>query len=145
MYSQQTLIDILGGEQSLGCKTEGLLDYHELILKGFSWNTVKHFMAALRISDDFLSQFLGIDHSDFPNHKSSQNRLDQFASDRLYRLAVVVATAAYVHEDPGSGLSWLKKPQVGLNGNVPLDLVFTEPGIRLVENLLGRIEYSVLS
>jgi putative toxin-antitoxin system antitoxin component (TIGR02293 family) len=40
---------------------------------------------------------------------------------------------------------WLKAPQRGLGGAVPLDYAQTETGAREVENLLGRIDYGVYS
>src|SRR5206468_8275267 len=41
--------------------------------------------------------------------------------------------------------AWLKHPQYGLGGVVPLDYATTETGAREVENLLGRVEYSAYS
>ena len=41
--------------------------------------------------------------------------------------------------------AWLKHPQFGLAGAVPLDFAKTEIGAREVEDLLGRIEFSVYS
>jgi uncharacterized protein (DUF2384 family) len=40
---------------------------------------------------------------------------------------------------------WLKFPQRGLGGAVPLDYAETEVGAREVDNLLGRIDYGVYS
>ncbi len=40
---------------------------------------------------------------------------------------------------------WLKSPQRGLGGVIPLDYAQTETGAREVENLLGRIDYGVYS
>ena len=40
---------------------------------------------------------------------------------------------------------WLQKPQIGLNNQIPLQLMRTELGSGEVEDLLGRIEYGVLS
>ncbi len=41
--------------------------------------------------------------------------------------------------------AWLKHPQYGLGGAVPLDYATTETGAREVENLLGRMKYGVYS
>ncbi|PYJ36479.1 MAG: hypothetical protein DME81_10160 [Verrucomicrobia bacterium] len=41
--------------------------------------------------------------------------------------------------------AWLKHPQYGLGGAVPLDYAETEIGAREVDNLLGRIDYGVYS
>jgi uncharacterized protein (DUF2384 family) len=41
--------------------------------------------------------------------------------------------------------AWLKHPQRGLGGAVPLDYAETEIGAREMDNLLGRIDYGVYS
>jgi len=48
-----------------------------------------------------------------------------------------------VFGDAEKARAWLKHPQVGLGGAVPLDYASTETGAREVEDLLGRIKYSV--
>ncbi len=45
-------------------------------------------------------------------------------------------------EVPGG---WLRQPQFALGGRVPLEMLHTEAGTREVEDLLGRIEYGVIS
>lgn len=66
------------------------------------------------------------------------------ASDRAYRLANLLAHARglFGTED---ALRWLKAPQRGLGGRVPLELAVTEVGSREVETLLGRIAHGVYS
>jgi putative toxin-antitoxin system antitoxin component (TIGR02293 family) len=41
--------------------------------------------------------------------------------------------------------SWLKRPNRGLNGHVPVDLLDTDTGTEQVVELLDRIEYGVYS
>jgi putative toxin-antitoxin system antitoxin component (TIGR02293 family) len=38
---------------------------------------------------------------------------------------------------------WLERPAIGLEQRRPIDLLATPAGVRLVEELLGRIEYGV--
>ena len=40
---------------------------------------------------------------------------------------------------------WLRTPQRGLGGAVPLELASTEIGARLVENLIGQLEHGILA
>src|SRR6266702_2931213 len=51
--------------------------------------------------------------------------------------------ATSVFGDLERARTWLKHPQVGLGGAIPLDYASTEAGAREVENWLERIEYSV--
>jgi putative toxin-antitoxin system antitoxin component (TIGR02293 family) len=40
-------------------------------------------------------------------------------------------------------LQWLKRPTRPLNGNPPLDLLDTEAGARMVEDLLVQIDHGI--
>jgi putative toxin-antitoxin system antitoxin component (TIGR02293 family) len=56
-----------------------------------------------------------------------------------------LALAIEVLESEAAALHWLKRPQIGLGGRVPLALLSTDPGRDQVEKLLLRIEHSVYS
>jgi putative toxin-antitoxin system antitoxin component (TIGR02293 family) len=64
-------------------------------------------------------------------------------SDKVMRLSRLLEHAKKVFGDVDKARAWLKHPQYGLGGAVPLDYAETEIGAREVDNLLGRIEYSV--
>jgi putative toxin-antitoxin system antitoxin component (TIGR02293 family) len=66
-------------------------------------------------------------------------------SDRLYRMARVAARAQDVFESADTATSWLKRPNRGLNGRAPVDLLDTDAGTEQVVELLDRIEYGVYS
>jgi putative toxin-antitoxin system antitoxin component (TIGR02293 family) len=59
------------------------------------------------------------------------------------RFARLLKLAADLFGGVEKGRAWLKFPQRGLGGAVPLDYAQTEIGAREVERLLGRIQYSV--
>jgi putative toxin-antitoxin system antitoxin component (TIGR02293 family) len=40
-------------------------------------------------------------------------------------------------------LAWLERPALGLEQRRPIDLLSTTAGVKLVEDLLGRLEYGV--
>lgn len=72
-------------------------------------------------------------------------RLKPLPSDRLLRMARILTLARDVLEDDPQARDWLRRPQFGLGGRVPLDLLATDAGTREVEDLLWRIEYGILS
>jgi putative toxin-antitoxin system antitoxin component (TIGR02293 family) len=47
--------------------------------------------------------------------------------------------------DDDAAIHWLKRPNRALGGLIPLDCLDTEPGARMVENVLGRIAYGGVS
>jgi len=74
-----------------------------------------------------------------------QGRLARYESDRLYRLARIVALAKRYIGDEDTATRWLKRPNRALGGDIPLGLIDTEPGARAVENVLGRIAFGGVS
>jgi putative toxin-antitoxin system antitoxin component (TIGR02293 family) len=72
-------------------------------------------------------------------------RLARYESDRLYRLARIVALANEYLGDHGRAMRWLKHPNRALGGLAPVAAIDTELGARQVENILGRIAYGGIS
>ncbi len=61
------------------------------------------------------------------------------------RLAQVYSMAADTLGDGDKAAAWLKTPNRALRGGRQLDQLDTAPGVREVENILGRIAYGVYS
>ncbi len=61
------------------------------------------------------------------------------------RLAHILAFATEVIENKDAAMKWLSRPQFGLGGAIPIEMLQTEEGAEEVENLLGRIQYGVYS
>lgn len=91
-----------------------------------------------------LFPLLGISKATFHRRKET-GKLDVVESDRVVRFARLLGKAAFVMESIEAGRRWIRSPQVGLGGAIPLEYAETEVGAREVENLLGRIEYGVYS
>jgi putative toxin-antitoxin system antitoxin component (TIGR02293 family) len=91
-----------------------------------------------------LSAKLGISRATLHRRKAA-GRLAPDESDRVVRFERLLEQAEHVFGTADSARQWLSFPQFGLGGAVPLDYARTEVGAREVEDLLGRIEYGVLS
>lgn len=66
-------------------------------------------------------------------------------SDRLFRLASVVAKAVAVLGNPQKARLWLQTPNRALGGEIPLDLLDTTLGCEQVDEVLLRINYGIVS
>ena len=99
---------------------------------------------SLSVPMEVLAAKLGISKATLQRRKI-EGRLDAVESERVLRFARLMGKAIHVFGSEGNAREWLKKPQFGLGGAVPLDYAETEIGAREVENLLGRIEYGVYS
>src|SRR5712692_7284682 len=72
-------------------------------------------------------------------------KLSPDESDKVMRFSRLLRQAAELFGDIDKARAWLKHPQYGLGGAVPLDYAETEIGAREVEDLLGRMKYGVYS
>jgi putative toxin-antitoxin system antitoxin component (TIGR02293 family) len=116
----------------------------ERIRAGLSFRSAENLQKALDMPMDKLALVLGISRATLHRRKI-QGRLDKAESERLVRYQRLLKKASDVFGDKQDARRWLTHPQPGLGNTVPIEFAKTELGAREVENLLGRIEYSVYS
>ena len=112
------------------------------IQKGLRFSELKTLQDTLHLPFEKLAAKLCISRSTLQRRKAA-GRLSPDESDKVIRFSRLLTHATRVFGDTERARAWLKHPQVGLDGAIPLDYASTETGAREVENLLGRIEYSV--
>ena len=98
----------------------------------------------LQMPLDALALKLGISKATLHRRKLA-GRLEPDESDRVVRFARLLSQAGEVLESAETARRWLRSPQLGLGGAIPLVYADTEVGARAVEDLLGRIEFGVYS
>jgi len=75
-------------------------------------------------------------------HRRTRNEpLTHDESDRAVRLARIASLAEEVFADDAKAGRWLRKPKQRFQGRTPLDLLQTEAGARIVEDLLLQLEF----
>lgn len=74
------------------------------------------------------------------HRRARREALSRDESDRVVRIARVVALCEQVFGERERGWRWLRDPKRQFHGRSPLDLLATEAGARLVEELLYRID-----
>src|SRR6266511_3717008 len=112
------------------------------IQKGLRFSELETLQNSIDLPFEQLAAKLSISRSTLQRRKAA-GRLSPDESDRVIRFSRLLRHATRVFGDVERARAWLKHPQVGLGSAVPLDYARTETGAREVENLLGRIEYSV--
>src|SRR5262245_1342121 len=120
--------DYLGGRKALGIKPRTVFDWENLIHEGMPVQSAEAFKQNLAVPDTLLAQLLGISEKTLSRARAAKSKLDSVTSDRLFRVARVVALAIDVLESESAAQHWLKRAQIGLGGRVPLELLATEPG-----------------
>jgi putative toxin-antitoxin system antitoxin component (TIGR02293 family) len=114
------------------------------IQKGLRFSELETLQTSIGMPFEQLAAKLCISRSTLQRRKAA-GRLSPDESDKVLRFARLLEHATDVFGDVDKARAWLKHPQYGLGGAVPLDYAETEIGAREVDNLLGRIDYGVYS
>lgn len=131
-------------KDALGGKPVHPTELIQKIQKGLRFSELKTLQDTLDLPFEKLAAKLCISRSTLQRRKAA-GRLSPDESDKVVRFSRLLGHATAVFGDADKARAWLKHPQAGLGGAVPLDYASTETGAREVDNLLGRIDYSVYS
>lgn len=140
----QAVVKELGGQQILGKTLSSDRDLREAIREGFPPAVVEELMRASGLSLKELAESLDLSPRSLQRRRRS-GRLARFESDRLYRLARIVALARQSLGNQDLAMRWLKRANRALGGLAPIAAIDTELGARQVENVLGRIAFGGIS
>jgi putative toxin-antitoxin system antitoxin component (TIGR02293 family) len=77
------------------------------------------------------------------DRRKNEKSLPPDESERSYRIARLTDRAYQVFENSEKVARWFSEPNFALGNIKPLDLAKTEPGAKLVEQVLGRIEHGI--
>ncbi|MBV8113477.1 MAG: DUF2384 domain-containing protein [Silvibacterium sp.] len=75
------------------------------------------------------------------HRKTRRETLTHDESDRAMRVARITALAEEVFGDDAKAGRWLRKPKQRFEGRTPLELLRTDAGARLVEEMLLQLDY----
>ncbi len=76
----------------------------------------------------------------FKHRKSKKQPLSQQESERAVRAVRVIARAQSVLGDQAKALQWLRTPRQRFEGRTPMEMLSTEAGGRLVEQMLIQMD-----
>jgi putative toxin-antitoxin system antitoxin component (TIGR02293 family) len=141
----QAIPDVLGGEVILGGSFKRNGELAELVRVGIPVKSLFLLAHRLDLRQAEISEKIGIPLRTLTRRNAQDSRLTPAESDRTVRLAQVYANAAETLGSGDKAAAWLKTPNRALRGERPLDQLDTDPGVREVEDLLGRIAYGVYS
>ena len=137
--------NVLGGELILGRPVNKSGALAELVREGLPVKSLLLLAERLDIRQAEISEKIGIPKRTLTRRLTQHSRLTAAESDRAVRLAQVFSNAAETLGDGDKAAAWLKTPNRALRGARPLDQLDTDPGVREVEDVLGRIAYGVYS
>jgi putative toxin-antitoxin system antitoxin component (TIGR02293 family) len=137
--------EVLGGDIVLGRPANSAGALAELVRAGLPVKALFLLAERLNLRQAEISEKIGIPQRTLTRRLAQHTRLTPAESDRAVRLAQVYSTAVDTLGDEEKAASWLKTPNRALRGGRPLDQLDTDPGVREVEDVLGRIAYGVYS
>lgn len=69
--------------------------------------------------------------------------LSRDESDKAVRVARIATMAERAFRDAGKAWQWLRKPKRRFEGKAPMEMLATETGARLVEEMILQFEYGM--
>ena len=129
----------LGGRGALGADVSSEADLARVVLHRLRLRVLRYVLRA-GFSKQEIERFV-IPARTLRHRKKKEEPLTVEESDRLVRLTRIQAEAEDVFGDVQKANQWLRESLGILDGKSPLELVQTESGARLVEQLLAKIDW----
>jgi putative toxin-antitoxin system antitoxin component (TIGR02293 family) len=139
----RAVVKELGGERILGRPLGTDSDLREAIREGFPHAVLQQVMRASGLTLQELATALDLSSRSLQRRR--RGRLARFESDRIYRMARLLALARETLGESERAIRWLKRANRALGGLAPLAAIDTELGARQVEDILGRIAFGGIS
>jgi putative toxin-antitoxin system antitoxin component (TIGR02293 family) len=131
----------LGGDSAFSTPIRIPADLVRLVTSGFPLASVEA-LCRTTLSVEELHRLV-IPKRTLAHRKARGEPLSPEESDRALRIARIAALADDVFADVGAATQWLRRPTRALDGRAPLDLLASEAGAAIVEDLLMRIAHGI--
>jgi putative toxin-antitoxin system antitoxin component (TIGR02293 family) len=135
------ILNILGGRQVFGSGS-GHIDLLEEVERGLPMMSYRVISKALELSPQEEDRLLQVSLRTRARWKH-RTRLDPATSDRVVRLARILALSEKVLESHKHAVAWLREPTDAFGGRTPLEIVTTDIGAETVANMLYQMEHGI--
>lgn len=136
--------ELLGGRLLSSHMPETALEFYDVVNSGIPKLSVDILAEVMEIPMTKMAFLLNLSYKTL-TRKSKKDLLDPVVSSHTYEMSNVIAKGLEVFEDGEKLKRWLHKENRALRGKRPFDLLNTPTGIRLVTQVLGRLEEGVYS
>jgi putative toxin-antitoxin system antitoxin component (TIGR02293 family) len=120
------------------------MDLVNLSRKGILKQAVTNMAFKLGITQEKICEILHMSARNFQRIKDNAP-LDIYTSEQTIEMASVYAKAHKIFSNEESIKQWFQAPNYALGNQKPLDLLDTSFGVKMVTDVLGRIEHGVFS
>ena len=132
----------LGGRKVLKRQVRSDVELAALIREGLPTGALNHLVKEFAVGEVY--RVVGSPRT-LQRKRAAGGRLSPDESDRLARLARIVARAEEALGTTAKAHHWLKRENRALGGVKPLSLLDSDAGALAVERMLGRIEHGIFS
>ena len=129
----------LGGAETVGREVRSDTDMAMAVGRGFAVDAID----ALRtrgVTEREISDLI-IKPRTLSHRRANRSKLTVEESDRAARVARIFALAEKTFASRDKADRWLHMGLNGLGGRTPMELIRTDAGARIVENLMARISW----
>jgi len=115
----------------------------QLVEKGLPVSTIRSLIRA-GLSDAEVYSLI-VPRRTLAHRRASHQPLSKDESDKAVRVARIAALAEDAFRDPARAWGWLRKPKRRFEGKTPIEMLATEAGARLVEEMIVQFEYGMVA
>ncbi len=135
---------LLGAASFIKVTPTSTIDVFRILHDGIPKSAVDHFSQFLDIPMTLMAPLLNMSYKTLIRKKEDE-KLEDYVSSHMYEIAATYAMAFGIFQDAGKVTRWFNKENKALNNQKPFDLLNTPTGIKLVTQVLGRLEEGVYS
>lgn len=114
-----------------------------LVETGLPTKTIQHFLARGLSKDEVYGVIVNL--RTLKHRRSKKQPLSKEESERAVRTARILARAQVAMGDEESALRWLRAPKRRFEGRSPMQMLSTETGGRVVEEMLIQIDEGIFA
>ena len=130
---------------SLGIPSDPL-SVHSWIVAGIPPEIIIRLVESVRSDMKTICHLVGISKRTITRKLKNGTPLTPEQGARVYSVIQVLDAVISLHNgDLTMAMSWLHCPAKGLGGEIPINLLTTASGAQAVIELIGRIQYGVIS
>ncbi|MES9994420.1 MAG: antitoxin Xre/MbcA/ParS toxin-binding domain-containing protein [Candidatus Thiodiazotropha sp.] len=142
MTPPESIAQILGGEEFIGIEVTSEFELAKAVRQGFLPSVTEKLFDGTVLKKSDMERLV-MPRRTLTHRIKKGERLTREESDRIARVARIVAMAEETFGSRDKASRWLHKPKRGFEGQTPIDMLDTEEGARIVEDRLFRIAHGL--
>lgn len=140
----QQLVNTLGGKKVIGVTIKTDFDVVDIIKSGLNLKVIDYFISENVLTRKEIEDLI-IPRSTLAFRKKHKMSLTLEESEHIVRIARIVTQAMETFTNFEKTTHWLRRPNKSLKNRIPLAMLDTEEGARIVEVTLGQIAYGIFA